>query len=339
MLQTNTITFSKEAIDISKVNEAVYAHRDLLVGVDEGDAQQILQHFTGIPGVTNALVLGKTFLGSVSRKYTGEFKGQVEQGKVVPRTLMVYDCVMEMADRPVNYRRSYITEVRGNGENRPFEIWLNNWCTKSASKDLLGCFLNAKRNEESNLLKDAFDGPLTVIQAAITDKTIAAAEGNIHTTGALSSSNIGDKWLEAWRKLPDTARAQNMKLMCSVEAGDMYDDWLENKGVYVIGSGKEEHGAKYLRGTGGMVEICRLPGFTPEQKGFFWITLKENQVYGYDQPSDMNTVTAFPSGNPYWYTAKGEYVMGSQFVTFSKYVFICNEQGMTLPSAAPGGAA
>ncbi len=335
MPKTNTISFSNGPIDISAVNTAVREHGNLLVAIDQEDANMILQHFTGMPGVTDSYTFGKTLLGKISRKYTGEFKGQVADGKIEPRTLKVCPVVMEMADEPESYRRTYVTEVRGGLTKHPFEIWLNNWGIKSASKELHDAFLAAKYDASASktAVGDAFDGPLTVLQGAITDKTIAVANGNMFKTGVMSASNVGDQLLAMWRKMPAAARQQKMKMMISLDLGDMYDDWLENKGTYVIGSGAEETGAKYLRGTGGKVELVRMSGFPAGMEQFVWITLKENQYYGFDQLSDMNTLTAFQSGNPYLYTAYGKYLMGSQFVTLNKYVFMCNEQGMTVPSA------
>lgn len=335
MPKNNTISFTNGPIDITAVNTAVREHGNLLVAIDQESAGMLLQHFTAMPGVKDSYTFGRTLLGKISRKYTGEFKGQVADGVIQPRTLKVYPCVMEMADEPESYRRAYVTEVRGGIEKHPFEIWLNNWGVKSASKELHDAFLSAKYDASTSktALSDAFDGPLTILQKAITDKEIAVAEGNMYATGQMTTADVGDKLLAMWRKMPAAARMQKMKMMISLELGDMYDDWLENKGTYITGSGAEETGAKYLRGTGGKVELVRMSGVPAAQTQFVWITLKENQYYGFDQSSDMTTLTAFQSGNPYLYTAYGEYVMGSQFVTLNKYVFICNEQGMTLPSA------
>ena len=122
----------KTPIDITEVIGAVKEHQDLLTTLDAEEAGMVLQHFTPIPGVKDSIVLGRTTLGKVSRKYTGQFVGTKEAGKIVPRTLTVYPCVMEMDDEPERYRRSYITEVKGglDPESHPFEIWLINYGIK-----------------------------------------------------------------------------------------------------------------------------------------------------------------------------------------------------------------
>ncbi len=41
-----------DPIDITAVIGAVKKHKDLMVAIDAGEARDILQHFTPIPGVT-----------------------------------------------------------------------------------------------------------------------------------------------------------------------------------------------------------------------------------------------------------------------------------------------
>ena len=98
----------KTPIDITEVIGAVKEHQDLLTTLDAEEAGMVLQHFTPIPGVKDSIVLGRTTLGKVSRKYTGQFVGTKEAGKIVPRTLTVYPCVMEMDDEPERYRRQVL---------------------------------------------------------------------------------------------------------------------------------------------------------------------------------------------------------------------------------------
>lgn len=323
-------------INIEAVITAVREHRDLLVTLDAEKAGDILQYFTPVPGVKDSLTLGRTSLGKISHKYTGEFIGQLEAGKIVPRTLKVYPCVMEMSDEPERYRRAYITEVKGglNPNEHPFEIWLNNYGIKSASKELHDVIMVAKYDSDSakTSLKDSFDGPLTIIQKGITDKEISVANGNLYTGMAtLTAANIGTELLKMYRKLPSTLRSQGVQMHISYDLGDMYDDWLDAQGTLVTGSGAETAGQQFLRNTQGKCKLIRMSGM-PEGSQFVWITVKENQLYGYDQESDMTTIVPFPSGNPYKYTAAGKYVLGFQFVSFDKSMFLCNDKGMTVPA-------
>lgn len=320
-------------IDIQAVIAAVREHRDLLVTLDAEKASDILKHFTAIPGVKDSLTLGRTSLGKISHKYTGDFLGQLESGKIKPRTLVVYPCVMEMEDEPERYRRAYITDVKGglDPNSHPFEIWLNNWGIKSASKELHDVVLTAKYDSDptKTSLKDSFDGPLSVIQKGILDGEISSSKGNLYTKMAtLTVANIGTELLKMYRSLPSTLRNQGVKLHMSLDLGDMYDDWLDAQGVLVTGSGAETAGQQFLRNSQGKCEIVRMPGM-PEGSQFVWITIKENQVYGYDKESDMSTIVPFFKGNPYKYTAAGKFVLGFQFVSFDKSIFLCNNAVVT----------
>lgn len=319
-------------IDIQAVIGAVKKHKDLLTTLRTEEAGDILQHFTAISGVKDSITLGRTTLGQISHKYTGKFIGQVTNGKVVPRTLKVYPCVMEMSDEPERYRRTYITEVDGglDPKKHPFEIWIVNYGIKCASKELHDILLVAKYDSDTAKtgLNTSFDGLLTIVETEKTAGNISTALGNMHATGAFTRADIGTKLLEMWRKMPQTFRKAGGKMYMSEDLGQMYDDWLDDQGTLVTGSGAETAGQKFLRQTNSKCEIVRLSGM-PENSQFVMITTKENCVYGYDKPSDFSSLRPFMSGNPYLYTAAGKYVLGFQFVTLDKSEFMCNDQPVT----------
>jgi len=325
-------------IDITAVLQAVREHQDLLVTLDAEQAGDILQHFTPMPGVKDSITLGRTTLGKISHKYTGQFLGQLEAGKIVPRTLVVYPCVMEMSDEPERYRRAYITEVKGglDPNSHPFEVWLNNYGIKSASKELHDVILIAAYDADSakTSLADSFDGPLTIIQKGITAGDISEVKGNLYTGMAtLTKANIGTELLKMYRAIPQTMKKYVVQMHISIDLGEMYDDWLDAQGVLVTGSGAETAGQQFLRNTNHKCKLVRMSGM-PEGSQFVWITIKENQFYGYDKESDMNTIKPFNSGNPYLYTAAGKYVLGFQFATFDKSLFLCNNKPI-VPEVTP----
>lgn len=331
-MATNTITVVNTAIDISAVTQAVREHRNLLVAIDKEDAYMVLKYFSPIPGVKDSITLGRTQLGSVGHRYTGQFIGQSGRGVVEPRDLKVYPCVMEMADEPEKYRRAYITQVAGglDPNKHPFEIWLNNWGVKSASKELHDAIMTASydANASDKSYATAFNGPKTILQAEITSKKISVDNGNMYATGAFTRADIGDKLKDWYRSLPVKMQSMDLQLMCSWEVADMYDDWLDDQGTLVTGSGAETADSKVVRNTNGKLRICRCSGLTGQ---FCWITPKDNQYYGFDQMSDMNTLVPFDSGNPYLYSAAGKFVLGFQFESIDKYIFSCNNQGVQIP--------
>ena len=321
-----------DPIDITAVIGAVKKHKDLMVAIDAGEARDILQHFTPIPGVKDSIELGKTILMSVSRKYTGEFKGQVESGKIVPRRLIVRPCVMEMADEPERYRRTYITEVKGglDANKHPFEIWIINYGLKSASKDLHDVMLTAQYSDEESktALSDSFDGIFTILMSEKAKGNISTSKKNMFSTGVMTRANVGDKLLEMWRHMPATFRKHGGKMYISEDLGDMYDDWLDDQGTLVTGSDAETAGKKYLRNTNKKCELVRLCGM-PEGSQCVLLTIKENIFYGYDKDSDFTSMLPFPSGNPYKFTAAGKYLLGFEFAYIGHELLCINDQPVT----------
>ncbi|MBQ8223964.1 MAG: hypothetical protein IJZ86_01175 [Bacteroides sp.] len=319
-------------IDITAVIGAVKRHKDLLTTLDAEEAGNILRHFTPIPDVKDSITLGRTTLGKISRKYTGQFIGQVVNGKVVPRTLKVYPCVMEMDDEPERYRRTYITEVKGGlyPKEHPFEIWLNNYGIKCASKDLHDVMLTASYDADlaKSDLATAFDGILTIVEKEKTEGNISVANGNMYATGTFAREDVGTKLLELWRHMPSTFKKKGGKMFISEELGELYDDWLDDQGVLVTGSGAETAGQQFLRNTKKKCELIRLSGM-PDGSQFVMLTTKENVCFGYDKEGDFRRMIPFNSGNPYHYTAAGKYVLGFEFVTIDKTEFCVNDQPVT----------
>ena len=191
-------------------------------------------------------------------------------------------------------------------------------------------------DDEKKGLGDSFDGPLTIIKKGIDEGEISQANGNLYTGMAeLTVANIGTELLKMYRAIPQTMKKYEVQMHISIDLGEMYDDWLDAQGVLVTGSGAETAGQQYLRNTNHKCKLVRLSGM-PEGSQFIWITIKENQFYGYDKESDMSTLVPFNSGNPYLYTAAGKFVIGFQFASFDKSIFLCNDKPID-PSAEATG--
>lgn len=319
-------------IDIQAVIGACKKHKDLLVTLDAEQAGDILKHFTPIPGIKDSITLGRTTLGEISHKYTGKFIGQVSNGKIVPRTLKVYPCVMEMDDEPERYRRTFITEVKGGlyPQEHPFEVWLNNYGIKCASKELHDIMLTADYDADvtKTELATSFDGILTIVGDEKTAGNISAANGNLFGTGAFTLADVGTKLLNMWRHMPSLFKKSGGKMYISDDLGELYDDWLDNQGSLITGSGAETAGQQYLRNTNKRCELVRLSGM-PAGSQFVMITTKENICFGYDKEGDFRRLIPTTNGAPYHYTAAGKYILGFQFVTIDKSEFCINDQPVT----------
>ena len=125
--------------------------------------------------------------------------------------------------------------------------------------------------------------------------------------------------------MPELFRNQKSKLYIPFAVGDMYDDWFadEHPNVHEPGQSPDETKQQTLYGTKGMCEIVRCPGM-PDDSSFAMLTLQSNVVYGMDKQSDMRTLRAVPAD--YKFKALGKYVFGTQFTTFRREIFCCNDQ-------------
>ena len=317
----------KAPIDITAVMTAVKKHKDLLKAVDRLEAMEVLQHFTPMPGITDSIELGKVEGGTISSKYNGVFLGDKKMGVIVPRRLVVRPVVMEMADEPERYRRSYIAEVPGEvRKEHPFELWIIQHGHNLASEDLLNAIFIAKYSAAANDLEitDAFDGIGTVLGADRASNLITEALGNMFVTGTLTRANIGDQLKAMFQSRPETFKRKKSKMFLSATLGDMYDDWRKDEGQIIIGQTEETAGTQYLLGSNGKCELVRLPNL-PEGSQFVLLTTRANLVYGFDKESDFKSIRPFMSGNPYLFTATGKYVIGFQAISIHKTEFCVNE--------------
>ena len=322
-------------IDITAVLTAVADHGDVLKAIDRLDANEVLQHATGIPGVTNSYTLGKVEGGKYASMYNGVFLGRRENSKVVPRTVTVYPIKIEDSDEPERYRRSWITKVRGNLWNpaHPFELWLVQQALEGTSSELRVVLFVAERDEEqlsesaNSDIKYSFDGWGSITMQDKTAGKISAALGNMFATAAFTVANIGDELLKMWRKMPETFRRKKSKMFLSQDLLDLYNDWLDAKYTFVAGVGEDEKKPTYLRGTGGKVELIAVP--LPEGSQWVLLTTIENMIYAFDSEEDMKNVKPFNGGNPYRFQLAGKFVFGCQFISIHKSEFCINDKPLT----------
>jgi hypothetical protein len=317
-------------IDITLVNAAVVKHKDVLKALDMLDVQDVLKDCTPMPGVTDSLTLGKVEGGTISSKYSGVFIGDKNLGKIVPRKLMVYPVVAEMADEPERYRRAFIADVAGGlwDKKHPFEVWIIQHGINLASQDLHDAIFVAAYDTDPGKTKieDSFDGWGSILMAEKTNGKISASIGNLFATGALTRVSIGDKLLEMYRKMPKTFRKKQAIMWISEDIGDMYDDWLKDETIQLPGT--DESGHQYLKGTNKKCRIKRTNAF-PEGSQFVLLTTRANMVYGFDKMSNLTAMKPFNSGNPYLFTAAMKYIWGTQFISIHPSELMINDQPLT----------
>ncbi len=314
-------------IDINAVNNTRTEYGDLLKGLNKQAVAEVLIDCFPALGIQNSRVLGKVEHGTISTKYNGVFLGANNLGKVVPRTITVHPIVAEMADEPERYRTSFIAALAGNmwQKAHPFELWLLQHGIDMASEELLMSLFTAKYDADPAklTLADSFDGWSTIVAADITAGLISAGNGNLYANGAITRANAGDYLLAMWRSRPEVLRRKNATMWLPSEVADLYDDWYKDE--HDAPPNVETSGQEFLDGTNKKCRIKRHNSLPVGSQQVF-LTTRENMIYGTDKLEDMKAMQAFPSGNPYLFTATMKYVFGTQFVSIHKTEFCVNDR-------------
>lgn len=316
-------------IDIQAVLDTAKQYGDVLKGLNKQAVSEILIDCFPALGIQNSRTLGKVEHGTISSKYNGVFLGTNNLGKVVPREIKVRPIVAEMADEPERYRTSFIAALAGNMWNQahPFELWLLQHGIDMASEELYNAIFVAKYNSASNklALTDSFDGFSTIIANDIDDGNISEAKGNLYIDedGAITRNNAGEYLLRMWRNRPEVLRRKNTIMWIPSDVADLYDDWYRD--VHDAPPNIDVSGQEFLEGTQKKVRIKRHNAL-PAGSQQVILTTRENMIYGTDKLEDMKSMKAFPSGNPYLFTATMKYVFGTQFVSVHNTEFAVNDR-------------
>ncbi|MFZ4413892.1 MAG: hypothetical protein ACOYOV_12480, partial [Bacteroidales bacterium] len=244
----------------------------------------------------------------------GKFVGG-EIGEIVPRELKVRPCVFELSEEPEKLRETFLNEI-GVGkilETTQFELFLIQRGLENASEDLFNALAIAKYDADPAKLEltDSFDGFLTIIDQEIALGNIAVENGNMYDPQEkITVANIGEKLKEMWRSSHKTFKAKAGGLMyMSVNMAEMYDDWyFANHEAW---PNLDTSGQKTLEGTNGKCTIVPL-GCIPDDNDQVILTQDGVITYGTESLSDMKNLVAFPSGNPYAFTATMKYLFGIQ---------------------------
>lgn len=317
----------KDPINIEAVNNTAVLYGDVLKGIDKLKTASLLANLMVMPDIQSSLILGKTESGTITKKYDGQFDGDKNIGEIVPRTLNVYPVVAEISDEPERYRRSFISRLATNMWNQahPFELFLLQHGIDLADEEMFYAIFVAKRSEDPNKKKitDSFDGFFTLIDTDITTGLISSVKENLYANGAITRANAGDYLLEMWRTRHAVLQEADTNMWISTALGNLYDDWYRDE--HDNPPFVDQSGQMFLEGTGGKCKLVRTNAF-PSTSQRVILTKRTNMYCGTDKLSDLKSMRAFVSGNPYKYTATMKFVWGTQFESINKREFCVNDR-------------
>lgn len=136
-----------------------------------------------------------------------------------------------------------------------------------------------------NLPTAVTDGWLKIIADEILSGTLSGGNGNLVTTGPITSVNAVDSLRLMWQALPEVQRTRENHMYVSPEIYEFYRwdyDAIYNQSVVYTGTGK--YGADIVLAGTNTTIICE-PGLAGSQRVI--LTAPKNMTYGTNDPTDV----------------------------------------------------
>lgn len=158
---------------------------------------------------------------------------------------------------------------------------------KARGAALANAVFNGKRNPEGDKTVDLFDGFNTIAEAEITAGTIAESKNNLITIAEkITSVNAVDIAKSIVYSLDDHLRQIPCNFFCSQSFVDKYNEaYLESH--YGIQYNKEFN-QHFIEGSNNLITFVPLAELAGTDK--FYVTPKNNMLWGTDNKSQMSTV-------------------------------------------------
>lgn len=190
-------------------------------------------------------IIGFHRKGGLSRPYTATTSDAEpladEIGKMIERDLEVKKCVLVFKDHIANYDAKIAVNGQLSADNQakkhPLERIILESILKTVAEDIIDAMYHAKRDASDLTPMGMFDGFNELIDTDITAGTIASANGNLITSGALTAPATGsdttaiDNLIKFIRACHPALR-KNGILQITPSAKNAALDALENKTAY-----------------------------------------------------------------------------------------------------------
>jgi hypothetical protein len=134
-------------------------------------------------------------------------------GKAIERDLVVKACYAALKDHIMNYRTKRITgntseKVDNKGKKHPLEFLIIESKVRTVAEDILDALFFAERDEDDKSPQGMLDGFYTLVAKEIVAGDVAAAKGNLKTTGAIEAPSSSTD-TAAYDLLVDFLRSAN----------------------------------------------------------------------------------------------------------------------------------
>lgn len=285
------------AIDKSALEGAAQQYRRELLTLATTDLE-VLPHMTLAAGIKDEYKITQLKFNSLLKPYTSTWTA-TQKGVLTPRTLKVRLGNVELEEEPLTYRNEWLGMLLQQGVNakdHPFEREFLMEVAKKAKEDINNSLVfYGEHNASGTAAADVNDGFFKIIDDAITAGDISVANGNLISTGAITSSNAVDKLKEMYRGINKAYRRVPVKMYMSWETYDKYvDDYQNSVGAVVYNASFDK---RFLEGSNGLCEMVPLTAMGSTQRVI--IAPQSNMFVGVDLASDQERVGVWDANSPY----------------------------------------
>lgn len=283
--------------------------------------QDTLKYMTGIPGVRYSEKVGAYSSNAQFAPYKSDRKSSATTSIDYRELRTYFGNVVEEFDPDAE-----ITTILGQNSGFLGDAQKTSDITKLVLKAMMASLgekiqdnlFTAKHSPTGDTSDKLFDGFGTIANAEKTAGNIATGKGNLYEQEiALTSTNAFEVTKDIVRSLDPHLRQRETFFFCSQAFADSYNDGYLAAHLGVPYNQNYEQ--MYVEGTSHKMTLVPLPSIAggTSWDGQFFITTKDNMLYGYDNMSDVERIQ-IGLFSPFMITLSAAMFFGVQFRSIDK---------------------
>lgn len=302
---------------LEEYQEAARTYREPLLLLPLFAAQESLKYMTGVPGVRYSVAVGTAESNAQFAPYKASRKS-AGTTDIIYRDLKTFfgNCSEDFEPNSViQLLLGKGAAFLGDGQkNAPSAKLVLATVMKSLGHNLEQVLFTAERDATGDTTADLFDGWGTIADAEIADANISVAKGNLmELDEEITDVNAVDIAKEIVYGLDPHLRKMDSFLYCSQEFADNYNEAYLATHSGIVYNDKFEQ--VYVEGSNRKVTLAPLPCLDGTDK--FFVSTKENMLYGYDNMSDIEKIQV-DRFQPWILTLSAAMFFGCQFYSIDK---------------------
>lgn len=295
--------------------QAAIKYRPELLMLPIIGCEETLKYMTARPGIRYKENVGEVNASAQFAPYKANRTGDIDL-HLDFRTLETFfgNCVTKFEPNSAISTLLGTGATKGDGQMQtPTAKHVLALISRSLSENLNNAIWSAKRNNNGDTTADLFNGFDTITETEITAGNITSAKGNYMEIETPTDANAEDIAKSIMRNLDPRLRAMDLNFYCSQDFVDSYNECYQNNHGALPYNSRYEQGV--IEGSGGRIHF--VPLFNKTGSKFIHISPRSNMLIGYDQMSDMESVSV-ERFDPHLLTYIATMFFGCQFESIDK---------------------